>query len=119
MTKHQVEQVLHGIEAGDSTLKNLRLSVGMPLATVDPGLLAAAANRLEDLQLPGSRMTRQQVEAILTQGLVKTELKTLDLGVIYSEPEEDLLLRAKLIIQKVYVTSLKNFGKPPRIHPWE
>jgi hypothetical protein len=45
-----------------------------------PDLLARAVNRLEEVRMEGTKLTKQQVEEILTQSLVETSLKDLRIG---------------------------------------
>ena len=80
MTKQQMKEIFSTISTGDSKLKILVISGKIPLASVEPGLLARAANRLEGLHMYSTRLTTKQGEAMLEQSLVKTSLRTLDMG---------------------------------------
>ena len=82
-------------------------STDLPLASHEAGVLARAINKLESFHMSGGNLSQGQLKAILTQSLVKTKLKTLDLGLIQEFGleglEEDLVARAKLVIQKLHV----------------
>ena len=107
VTEQQVEQIFTSINAKESQLKMLSLPSETGLASLQPSILASSANRLEGLHMSGSKLRLEQVEAILTQSLVKTQLKTLDLGLVQGGLQEDLVARAKLVIRNVYVKIVK------------
>ena len=107
MTEQQVGQIFTFIDAKDSKLKMLSLPCETPLTSLEPSVLARAANRLESLHMSGSKLSLEQVEAILSQSLVKTSLKTLDLGLVQGGLQEEMVARAKLVIRNVYVKIIK------------
>ena len=67
MTKQQMEEIFSAISSGDSKLKILVISSKIPLASVEPGLLARAAKKMESLHMYSARLTTEQGEAILEQ----------------------------------------------------
>ena len=79
LTSQQMEAILTGICGGDSRVKNLDVTYSN-LSTVDSGLLACAVNMLEEVEMEDTQLTVQQGEAILTQSLVKTSLRRLNMG---------------------------------------
>ena len=83
-------------------MKKLYISYN-DLSTVDPGLLASAVNRLEEVEM-STVWSIEQVEAILRQSLVKTSLKKLGMwgSVEDTELDEDLVARARLAIEELY-----------------
>ena len=67
---------MNGISEGNSRLKMLEIACD-DLSLVDASLLARALNRLEVVEVRWSELTQEQGEAILTQSLVKTSLRSL------------------------------------------
>ena len=61
----------------------------------------------------GGKLILEHLKAILTQSLVKTKLKTLSLGLIQEFGleglEEDLVSRAKLVIQNLHVKAWQDW----------
>ena len=100
LTVQQVEGILTGLHAG--LVKKLDISYNN-MSTVDPGLLASAVNGLKEVVMFGTELTVQQAEAILTQSLVKTSVRSLRMGV-HRVPglDEDLVGRARLAIRNLY-----------------
>ena len=100
LTVQQMEAIMTAIVDGDCLVTSLDIS-GKNLSTVNPGLMALAVNSLESMSMIASDMTKQHVEAILTQSLDKTSLKCLSL--IVSDPffilDEDLMAKAHLAIR--------------------
>ena len=82
MTEQQVEQIFTFINTNNSKLKVLSLPDETPLGSLEPIFLARVANKMESLHMSGLKLSVEQVEAILTQSLVKTSLKTLDLRLV-------------------------------------
>ena len=113
LTREEGEAILTAITSGDSRLKILNIS-GNNLSKVDPGLLASAVNRLEEVEVEvevwvggyrwNTRLTVEQVEAILTQSLVKTSLRRLEMRGVRGL-DEDLVARASLAIGQLDVWS--------------
>ena len=114
LTWQQGEAILTAITSGDSRLKILNIS-GNNLAKVDPGLLASAVNRLEEVEVEvkmwvgGHRwnsmlLTMEQMVAILTQSLVKTSLRRLEMRGVRGL-DKDLVARATLAIGQLHVWS--------------
>lgn len=105
LTVQQMEAIMTAIVDGDCLVKSLTVSSNK-LSTVNPGLMALAVNSLESMSIIASDVTKQHVEAILTQSLDKTSLKCLSL--IVSDPffilDEDLFAKAHLAIRdlKIY-----------------
>ena len=105
LTMKQWEDVMTAIGQGDSRLKKLEIS-NNNMSKVDPGLLARAVNRLEEVDMYRTQLTFKQAEAILTQSLVKTSLRKLEFSEDWNsfpdnDPEdvdEDLVARARLVI---------------------
>ena len=100
LTVQQMEAIMTAIVDGDCLVTSLDIS-GKNLSTVNPGLMALAVNSLESISMIARDVTKQHVEAILTQSLDKTSLKCLSL--IVSDPffilDEDLLAKAHLAIR--------------------
>jgi hypothetical protein len=81
ITVKQMENIFIAMETsgGDSRLRKLRIR-SYNLSRVQPDLLAKAVNKLENVALIFTGLTKKQVEAILTQSLVKTSLKMLHIA---------------------------------------
>ena len=60
-----------------------------------------AVNSLEEVDIRHTLLTREQVEAILNQSLVKTSLKRLVLGRVSGGVEQDLVGRAQQGIKEL------------------
>ena len=104
VTRCQAEIMLISIN-DDSQLKTLDMRCH-ERSLVEPGLLTRAVNRLEDVQMWGTPLTREQIEAILTQSLVKTSLRRLwiingDVAAV----DGGLLLRARSVIRNLDVSA--------------
>ena len=100
LTVIQVEAILTAICAEDCLVKKLDISY-TNLSSVDPGLLARAVNRLEEVEMSVAYLTTSQVEAVLRQNLVQTSLRKLKLELDSeenSELDEGLEARARLAI---------------------
>ena len=65
LTDHQVRAVLLQITTGESSIKKLRLGSYCDLSSLEAGLLARAANMLEEVELFGQQLASSKVEAIL------------------------------------------------------
>ena len=105
LTRQQLEAILTAAESS-STLRKLNLG-NNKLSLVEPWLLARAVNRLEEVDIRHTLLTKEQVEAILSQSLVKTSLKRLVLGRVSGGVEQDLVVRAQHGIKEIilfYVT---------------
>jgi hypothetical protein len=101
LTKPQMEAIFISIIYKDSLLlRKLNIS-GINLSQVSPDLLARAVTRLEEVKMRRTCLTKQQMEAILTQSLVETSLKVLssDLDRIQPQPDETLVSRARQVIK--------------------
>ena len=99
LTGKQVEAVMTAIRAEGCLVKKLNISFNN-LSTVEPRLLASLVNRLEEVRMYRTQLTVKQVEAVLTQSLVKTSLRKLVMegNEENSELDEDLVARARLAI---------------------
>ena len=99
LTGKQVEAVMAAIRAEGCLVKKLNISFNN-LSTVEPRLLASLVNRLEEVRMYRTQLTVKQVEAVLTQSLVKTSLRKLVMegNEENSELDEDLVARARLAI---------------------
>ena len=98
LTTRQLEAVLKAATTS-STLRKLNL--GNNLSLVEPELLARAVNRLVDVDIRHTLLTKEQVEAILSHSLVQTSLKTLVLGRVSGTVEQDLVDRAQHVISEL------------------
>ena len=65
LTVQQLEAIITAIGAGDCLVKRLDIS-GNNLSTVCHSLLASAVNMIEEVNLSGTDLTVQQMEAIMT-----------------------------------------------------
>eukprot|EP00092_Neocalanus_flemingeri_P010344 GFUD01011142.1.p1 GENE.GFUD01011142.1~~GFUD01011142.1.p1 ORF type:complete len:329 (+),score=72.57 GFUD01011142.1:200-1186(+) len=118
LSSQQAEAIFEGIN-GDSCLKKLKIE-NCNFALVKPYVLAIAVNKLKEAELvydctrPG-HMSKDQAEAILSQSLVTTSLKSLKFGLIIDDMydihdiyggmvDNTLLLRAKQVIGEVQHT---------------
>ena len=99
LTRQQLEAVLTAAEAS-CTLRKLNLG-NNNLSLVEPGLLARAVNSLEEVDIRHTLLTKEQVEAILSQSLVQTSLKRLVMGRFTGGVEEDLVVRAQSVIKEL------------------
>ena len=99
LTTSQLEAVLTAATTS-STLRKLNLG-NNNLSLVEPGLLARAVNRLEEVDIRHTLLTKEQVEAILSHSLVQTSLKTLVLGRVSGRVEQDLVVRAQNVISEL------------------
>ena len=104
LTNQQIKAILTVISAGHSQLKNLDMNFAS-LSLVEPSLLAGAVTSLEDVEMGGTELTDQQLEAILiTICGGASRLKTLNLGSIpLSRVEAGLLARAASCLEEVYL----------------
>jgi hypothetical protein len=100
-TREQMDALLTAVGKG-SRLKNLNLSHSIVFSA--PALLAEAVHKLEELNLEDTRLTRQQVESILTASLrIDSKLKRMNLsdnGTL-SEVDTSLLARAVNNLEEV------------------
>ena len=99
LTTRQLEAVLKAATTS-STLRKLNLG-NNNLSLVEPELLARAVNRLVDVDIRHTLLTKEQVEAILSHSLVQTSLKTLVLGRVSGTVEQDLVDRAQHVISEL------------------
>ena len=102
VTKQQLEAIFTSLSVGTSCLKTLYISHNK-LASIEAGLLARAVNSLEDVVLHDTQLSKQQAEAILSQSLRKTSLRRL--GMKYEGLDENLVARARLVINNVFGVS--------------
>ena len=79
LTGQQTEAIFTAIIEGNCKMKKLDMS-GNILSNVDAGLLASAVNSLEEVKMNFTKLTKDQVEAVLTQSLVNTSLRRLEIG---------------------------------------
>ena len=78
LTGEQWEAIFTAIRDGNSKMKELYIPENN-FTTVSPSLLASAVNMLEEVNMSGdTELTLEQVEAILTQSLVKTSTKSIN-----------------------------------------
>ena len=97
LTIQQAEAVFSTI-CEDSQLRYLDMRLDL-LALVSPDLLAMAVNRLEQVALVETQLTRQQTQAVLAHSQVETHLRSL---VIFPEAgglERGLVEGAKMVIE--------------------
>ena len=101
----KVEASLTAICAEDCLVKRLNISY-TNLSSVDPGLLAKAVNRLEEVVMSVTGLTASQVETVLRQSLVKTLLRKLEMYTDKenSELDENLEARARLAIGELDIS---------------
>ena len=99
LTTRQLEAVLSAATTS-STLRKLNLG-NNNLSLVEPGLLARAVNSLEEVDIRHTLITREQVEAILSQSLVQTSLKTLVMGRVSGGVQQELVVRAQQVISEL------------------
>ena len=79
LTDQQLEAILYILTfVGTFRLKTLNLSSNT-LSLVEAGLLAKGVNTLEEVVLSDTKLSQQQAEAILTESLMNTSLKKLDM----------------------------------------
>ena len=68
LTKQQLEEIFTAICVGPSQLTSMDLQ-STQTSSVDAGLLARAVNRLEEVVLHNTQLSKDQAEAILTESL--------------------------------------------------
>ena len=79
LTEQQLVAILYILAfVGSFKLKTLNLSSNT-LSLVEVGLLAKGVNSLEEVVLSDTKLSQQQAEAILTESLMNTSLKKLDM----------------------------------------
>jgi len=78
LTPRQVEAIFAALDT-TSQLKSLHMCI-VSLSSVDPDVLARVVNRLEKVEMWDAQLTGQQLTSILTQSIVKTNLKLLNLA---------------------------------------
>ena len=78
LTPRQVEAIFAALDT-TSQLKSLHMCI-VSLSSVDPDVLARVVNRLEKVEMWDAQLTGQQLTSILTQSIVKTNLKQLNLA---------------------------------------
>ena len=103
LTARQVEAIMATLDAGGGLVKRLNISFNN-LSTVDPALLARVVNRLEEVKMNKTELTVLQMETILTQSLLKTSLRKLEMfyHLDDSRIDEMLVARARLVIKQLY-----------------
>ena len=102
LTCQQAETILTAIQDPDSQLRVLHMGGNSELSSVDPGLLAGAARRLEDLMVWGKQLTIQQAEAILTAVCGGTKMRQLSIRYTsLSLLEPELLARSLISVISV------------------
>ena len=100
LTFKQARLIMLAISANDSRVKTLEIS-GNNLSKIKPHELAKAVNKLEEIDIKDSKLTLQQVEAILTQSLVQTSLKTLWMTQPEGVLDYNLLAKARMVIKDI------------------
>ena len=112
LTGEQWEAIFTAIRDGNSKMKELYIPENN-FTTVSPSLLASAVNMLEEVNMSGdTELTLEQVEAILTQSLVKTSLRSLEIGSVEGPDgllmdledlglDEEFVARARFAIGKL------------------
>ena len=100
LKRHQLETILTplSVEAPCLKILNLRSS---PMSSVEADLLARAVNNLEEVNLSSCQLSKKQAEAILTESLMKTSLKRLDIRFV--RLDKDLVERTKQTIGSLEV----------------
>ena len=103
LTARQVEAIMATLDAGGGLVKRLNISFNN-LSTVDPALMARVVNRLEEVKMNKTELTVLQMETILTQSLLKTSLRKLEMfyHLDDSRIDEMLVARARLVIKQLY-----------------
>ena len=103
LTLVQLKAILTAISTASNKVKKLVLS-NSNLSTVDSNLLARAVNSLHEVELNNTKLTTGQVKAILTQSLVMTSLRKLQIrGVNRAACTSSLMARATLAIGEIDV----------------
>ena len=103
LTSAQAENLFIGIQTGSTNLKRLLLGRNN-LAALQPALLASSVSSLEELRMRQSSLSDEQVEAILQQSVVGTNLKILMLADVRRRNiDTDLVNSAKGLIEHVNV----------------
>ena len=105
LTKQQLEEIFTAICVGPSQLTSMDLQ-STQTSSVDAGLLARAVNRLEEVVLHNTQLSKQQAEAFLTESLLKTSLRKLDLRFAYvfdvfDVLDKELVARTRLAIRSL------------------
>ena len=100
LASSQAEAILENV-AGGSKLRKLAMCF-TDLSTVEPGLLARAVARLEEVELSSSQLTLQQTQAVLSAAGSSSTLKKLDLAMNDSLPavKPELLAAAVLNLEE-------------------
>ena len=78
LTGRQLQTLLQAVESGKK-LRKLRVTL-TALSSVEPGLLARAASQVEEVGRRNTRLTRQQIEAVLDASNGEARLARLDLA---------------------------------------
>ena len=101
MTRKQKKAIFAALDT-TSHMKILRIG-DTSLSCVDPDVLARVANKLETVSMRYTNLTEQQMTRILTQSLLTTNLKELNMWGNNGGVKEKLLRHAKKVIDKVHV----------------
>jgi len=99
LTPQQVEAIFAALDTS-SQMKILRIRSNN-LSSVDPDVLARGVNKLETVDMRDTDLTEQQITRILTQSLLTTNLKELDMEGNGPGVEEGLRTQAEQIIEKL------------------
>ena len=107
----QIEELLGQLNR-DTKLKHLELS--FDLSGVDPDILVRGVNHLEKVSLIGAKLTKKQIEKILSQTLKSSKLKYLDISKNKNLEQfvnmvADVKKKVPVIIAKIYDPSLRLF----------
>lgn len=96
MTVEQLQILFLTLSLGGCSLLSLDVSFSN-LSSLEPGLLAEAVNKLQTVVITSTRLTGEQVTAILTQSLEQTSLKQLQLDYKRCGVDEDIVTQARNI----------------------
>ena len=106
LTVEQGTAIFTAINQENCNMKKLDISENN-LSSVDTGLLARSVNMLEEVVMNRTELTVKQMEAILTQSLVKTSLRRLEMNMGDDwddlEIDRELVARARLVIEVICV----------------
>jgi len=115
LTPQQAKAIFAALDTS-SQMKELKTHSN--LSSVDPDVLARVANKLETADMSNTQLTRQQMTRILTQSLLTTNLKALEIGnmgifsnrspirvlqLAITRVDEELVSQAKLVIPDLKV----------------
>ena len=99
LTRQQAEAVFAAI-GGGGTLRRLNMAGTGDLSSVEPGLLARAVNRLEEVDMRGTRLTGQQVGEVLVKS---TRLRRLLVEGRGTGVDRGPVAEARMVIQQLAV----------------